>query len=192
MQLKRQLACTLIALFSGSLWADDVRINVTGEITARTCQVINNSDRTIDMRHYTIDQVTNQPAGSILSGAATEMVDIRCPAGHGITVNMKDTGNPAAPAGRAYLENIAPANDHARNVGVRVYLLVDAANNNNGGPMDNLVDKEVRPENTNLNYTSATDQHRIGIRPFYYFIGAGNTVTTGAVKATMTLTIKYK
>lgn len=183
---------TLTALISGSLWADDVRINVIGEITAQTCSVVGASDRTINMKHYTIDEVQGQTANSTMLSGQTEAIDLRCPAAHGITANMADTGKPTSPVGQKYLENIAPATNRARNVAVQVYLLTDYAAGKAGGPLVNKTDKEVRAPNSALDYASTTDTYRIGIRPFYYFTGAGSTVTPGDVKATMTLTITYK
>lgn len=182
---------SMIGIFSSNLWADDVRINVNGEITAMTCSVKNSGDRTINLDPYRIDQVVNLPRGVIGGSRKEELIEVLCPAAHGIVVNMTDTGNAASPAGREYLENVAVANNRARNVATQVWLL-NSSNRavHSLGYVPVKTDIRLRNRNNAGNFTEeATETYKLNA--YYFLTDAGSTVSPGLVKSTMTLSFTY-
>lgn len=183
-----KFALCVAALVSSSLWADDVRINVSGEITAQTCSVVDNGNRTIRLDHLTIDQVSSRAVGVVPLGFKTESVELRCPAAHGITVNMADTGNTAAPSGREYLANVSSATDRANNVGTHVEFLTDFAAQT-GESLKVKTDLVLTSRNNTGDFVNGGRPY--GVKASYYLIGAGSTVTPGGVRSTMTLTFTY-
>lgn len=189
-------AVLLTALFAGlnniavAQTAQDVRVNITGEITNKTCQFQASTDNVISMVAKEASEFTN---ATDVDGVTSKDLAFSCAPDLPIKVTVTDRNQAAT--NRNYLSNLTgTCNGKTCATGVGVKVRFFSANNARvGGTNDVNLGTAItlRAAPTNPNYAQATSNVTYKVRGFYTKTGTANP-TPGGVESQALFTFSYQ